>query len=159
MQKCDAKRPCSTCVLAERISECVYHDQVHSADDRQSGQHPGDAEPHKIPTVISIGSPVELNPAVSDEAVTQVVAYEPTALRTFVADRAPHGRSSGLTLVLRNSFEQRIPLDSNPSISIFSSLLPSTIPVEPWISLSFLGEEKLQVQFSETDATDLDMRS
>ncbi|KAF9643913.1 hypothetical protein BDM02DRAFT_3132089 [Thelephora ganbajun] len=49
--------------------------------------------------------------------------------------------------------------DANPSISIFSSFLPPTIPLEPWIPLSFLGEDKLQVQMSDVDATDLDMRS
>jgi len=78
-------------------------------------------------------------------------------MRTLEADHVPHGHSSGLALVRRKSFEQDIPWDSNPSISIFSSFSPSIIPPEPWIPLSFLGEERLQVQFSEV--TDLDMRS
>ena len=64
----------------------------------------------------------------------------------------------GLTIVRRNPFEQRISLDSNPSVSIISSFLHPTIPSEPWIPLSFLGEEKLQVHFCEAGATDLDMK-
>ena len=169
-QKCDAKRPCSTCILAERISECVYHDQKtpqsakivrpsHGADDHQSGKHFGDVDPLKIPTIISFDSPAELSSTTSTSDDTWAVADEPIDLRTFEADRVPHGHSSGFALVRRNSFERDIPRDSNPSISIFSSFSPSIIPPEPWIPLSFLGEERLQVQFSETDVTDLDMRS
>jgi len=73
-------------------------------------------------------------------------------------DRIPPRTSSGLVLVRRNSLGQRISLDSNPSISIASSFIPPIIPPEPRIPLSFLGEEKLQVQYSETEATDLDLR-
>jgi len=75
------------------------------------------------------------------------------APRTLKDENAP-----GLIIVRRNPFEQRISLDSNPSISIISSFLRPTIPSEPWIPLSFLGEEKLQVQFCEAGATDLDMK-
>ena len=168
VQKCDAKRPCSPCILAERISECVYDQEnpqsadtrsSHGADDRQSGQQFVGAVPLKIPTIISIGSPAELSSTPSTSDVTPAVAHEPTILRTFEVDRVQHSHSSGLALVRRNSLEQDIPWDSNPSISIFSSFLPSTILPEPWVPLSFLGEARLQVQFSETDVTDLDMRS
>lgn len=78
------------------------------------------------------------------------------APRTLTAEEAP--RRPGLILVRRNSFERSISLDSNPSISIISSFLHPIIPSEPWIPLSFLGEERLQVQFHETGATDLDMK-
>jgi len=161
VQKCDAKRPCSSCILAERISECVYHDQENpqSADIRSSQGTEDHQDPLSVPTIISIGSPAELSPITSTFDVTRAVGYEPTVPRTFEVDQAQHGHSSGLSLVRRNSFERDIPWDSNPSISIFSSFLPSEIPPQPWIPLSFLGEEKLQVQFSEIDATDLDMRS
>jgi len=170
VQKCDAERPCSPCILAERTSVCVYDQEnpqsactrsSHGADDRRSGQHFVGAVPLKIPTIVSIDSPAdsELSSTASTSDVTLAVAHEPTLLRTFEVDRVQHGHSSGLALVRRNSLEQDIPWDSNPSISIFSSFLPSTIPPEPWIRLSFLGGERLQVQFSEKDVTDLDMRS
>ena len=78
------------------------------------------------------------------------------APRTLKDENAPC--PPGLTIVRRNPFEQRISLDSNPYISIISSFLRPTIPSEPWIPLSFLGEEKLQVQFCEAGATDMDMK-
>jgi len=171
VQKCDAKRPCSLCILAERISECVYHDQEnpqpadtrssHGTEDHQSGRRFGGVAQLKIHTIISICSPAELSSTTSPSDITQAVGYEPTVLRTPEVDQAQHGHSSGLSLVCRNLFEQNIPWDSNLSISIFSSFpsLSSVIPPQPWIPLSFLGDEKLQVQFSEIDATDLDMRS
>ena len=131
----------------------------HSVDDHLSGQHFGGAGSAEIPTVISIRSPPELSPTSSTSDVTQVAACEPTILRVSEADRVPHGRSSGLVVVRRISFEQCIHLDSNTPISSLSSFLPPTILPAPWLPLSFLGSEKFQVQFSEMDATDLDMRS
>ena len=154
--------------MAERISECVYQEgpqsagihPSHSTDDRQSERHFGDEDPFETPTVTSIDSPAELNPTPSTHYVTPAAGSEPPVLQpAFETDRVSHRHSLGLALVRINSPEQRILLDSSPSISAFSSLLPPTIPPEPWISLSFLGEEKIQVQLSETDVTDLDMRS
>jgi hypothetical protein len=168
IQKCDAKRPCTTCALANSISECVYDDEKRShpagiylkrrTDGHLSGQHLGGADPVEIPTVISTHSPAESNPIPSTSNATRVVTYEPSSPQAFRADQVPHGHSSGVVLARRNSFERQIPLDSNPSISIFSSFLPSTIPPELRIPLSFLGGERLQVQTFEIDAIDLDMR-
>jgi len=141
VQKCDARRPCTTCIRAGCTLECVYDEKdpqsvgtYHSnnPDSPLSGNRLGDTDPTAAPKVIS------------------------AAPRTLKAGEAP--RPPGLTLVRRNSFEQSISLDSNPSISIMSSFLRPTIPSEPWIPLSFLGEEKLQVQFQETGATDMDMK-
>ena len=168
MQKCDAGRPCTTCVQAERIPQCVYNDEnlsqpmdirfLHSTDVHLLGQH-GGADPVEASTVISTCSPAWLTPMPS--TWVGITTYEPPALqafRTFKADQVPHEHSSGLGPARRNSFE-RVPLDSNPPISILSSFLPPTIPPEPRIlPLSFLGGEKLQVQFSKIDAMDLDMR-
>ena len=101
--------------------------------------------------------PTKLNPVPSD--ATGVVVNKLSTLQVFEADHVPHERSSGLVLVRRNSFEQHVPLDVNPSISIASFFLPRTITPELRIPLSFLGDERLQVQLSDTEATDLDMRS
>ncbi|KAF9642098.1 hypothetical protein BDM02DRAFT_3193922 [Thelephora ganbajun] len=73
--------------------------------------------------------------------------------------KVSHNRPPGPVTARRNPLGQCISIDTNPSISIFSSLLHSTTPPEPWIPLSFLEEDKLQVQIPDVDATDLDMRS
>jgi len=144
-QKCNAERPCSTCILAQSTSQCVY-------DEEGDGYLPGQR----------VGGPgsAGLNPTPSASDAPRVVTDEPAALRVFKVNQMSQleGRSRGLALVHRNPLKQRISLDSSPSISIVSSFLPPTIPPEPWISLSFLGEERFQVQFSKTDATDLDMK-
>ena len=168
MQRCDAKRPCTTCILGKGISECVYDNEndpqsadvypSNSADDHPSGQHLGGADLVEIPTVTSARSSAELNLIHSTSDTTRVVIHEPPALQVFRTDRVPHGRSLGPAPVRRSSFEQHISLNLNLSISVVSSFLLPTLPPELRIPLSFLGEEKLQVQFSETDVTDLDMR-
>ena len=166
-QKCDAKRPCTTCVLAHAISGCTYDDEKdpqsedilpsRSTDAPPSGQHPSGAGTAKIPRATY--PPAQLNPTPSTSDITRVVAYEPPILRVPTDDQAPPGPSSGLVIVRRNSPGQRISLDSNPSISIASSFMLPIIPPELQIPLSFLGEERLRVQYSETEATDLDLRS
>ena len=141
VQKCDARRPCTTCIRAKCASECVYDEKdpqsagtyhLHNLDGRLSWKCIGDTDPAAAPKEIS------------------------AAPRTLKAEKS--SRPSGLTFARRNSFEQSIPLNSNPSISIISSFLHPIIPSEPWIPLSFLGEEKLQLQFNESGATDLDMK-
>ncbi|KAF9643480.1 hypothetical protein BDM02DRAFT_3191569 [Thelephora ganbajun] len=136
-KKCDAKRPCTACTLTGSASECAYDDQ-------------------RRPYSTGIYSLYNAKRHLSGRQLTGAdhVTDEPSALQ-----QVPHGRPSGLVVVRRNSFEQRISIDTNPSISILSSFFLPTIPPEPWIPLSFLGEDKLQVQVSDVDATDLDMRS
>lgn len=129
------------CVLANNIPGCVYEGEKRSqpmnirlwrnVDARLSGQHLGDSDPVEVPTALFTSSSPKSD---SVPSATQVVA------------------------VRRKSFGRRISLGSNPSISIVSSFLVPTIPPELRIPLSFLGTEKLQVQFSETEATDLDLR-
>ena len=141
-------------------SECIVP-FFSTGDSIISGQPLESADPVEIPTTIPTYPPTPLDPIIppTDSDTIRVVVDEPPDLRVSTAGRVPHGPSSGLVLVRRNSFGQRISLDSNPSISIASSFIPPMIPPEPWISLSFLGEEKLQIQLSETEATDLNMRS
>ena len=124
-----------------------------------SGRNRGGADPVEIPALTFVHSPAKLNmiPPASD--TTRVVTYEPSALQKFKVIRVPPGRSSGLALVRRNPFERRVPLNSNSPFPIISPFVFKTTPPELRIPLSFLGEERLQVQFSETEATDLDMRS
>ena len=97
----------------------------------------------------------DLQPPISDAA--QVTTYELATLQTFEAVQAPRRHSSELVPFHRISPKRHPSPDTNPSISIISSFLPPTIPPEPHIPLSFLGEERLQV--SNADTTDIDMRS
>ena len=140
----------------------------HRADGYISGQRPTGPDPLKVLTTTpfhslsdgvfgGVPSPAKLDrmPSTSFDA-TWVVTDEPAAQQVFVADQVPHGE---LILIRGDLLEQRVPLDTSKStFTIPSSFLP-TIPPEPWIPLSFLGEEKLQVQVSDTAATDLDMKS
>ena len=82
---------------------------------------------------------------------------EPAAQQhAFGANRIPRGE---LVFARRNQLGQRVSLDTSSSISTVPSFSLLTIPPEQWIPLSFLGEERLQAQFSEAAATDLDMKS
>ena len=144
-QKCNAKRPCSTCILAKSISECVYDDDEECYPPGQHFGGPGTAGLNQIPS--TSGAP-------------RVVTDEPPTLRALKINQISQReeRSRGLALVHRNPLKRHTSLDSNPTISIISSFLSPTIPPEPWISLSSLAEERFQVQFSKTDATDFDMK-
>jgi len=74
--------------------------------------------------------------------------------------QVPRDCSPGFALICRTSSEQRrVSPDTNPSFDVVSSYLSPTIPLELWTPLSFLGAENLQVQISDTLATDLDMKS
>jgi hypothetical protein len=175
MQKCDAGRPCSKCIKAKSVSECVYDDEKHlqqtsmcssrRADDRLSRQPTGPdlveapiATPSHSP---SDGAPTDappparlnLIPSISSDA-SRVVTNEPAIQQVFGADQVPHGQ---LVLIRRDPLEPCVPLDTSPSASAVSSCFLPTIPPELRMTLSFLGEEKLQVQLSETDAADLVM--
>ena len=95
-------------------------------------------------------------PSTSD--ATRVMTYKLPAPQVFEADQVLYGHPSGRALVHGSAFEQPISLGSDPVVYTPSSFPLLTNPPELRIPLSFLGEEKLQVQFSETDVTDLDMR-
>ena len=82
-----------------------------------------------------------------------LVADEPCT-----SDQAPQSRSPGPVPTRGNSSELRISPDTTSPIDVIS-FLPPPIPPEPWISFSFLAPEKLQVQISDGDVSDLDMRS
>ena len=144
-QKCNAKRPCSTCIKGKNVSECVYDDE----DYYLPGLHIGGA-----------GTDMLNQTPLASGATRVAITNEPAALRVLKLESSqiPQDRSPGLTLIRGNSFKHHTPLDSSPSVSIVSSFFPPTIPPEPWVSLSSLGEDKFQVQFSKTDVTDLDMK-
>ena len=167
VQKCDGKPPCKRCTPADSTSERACNDEedpesegivpLFGTDDPISGQHLGSVDPVEIPTTIPAHPPTPLDPTPSTDT-TWVVADELPDLRVLAAGRFPRGPSSGLVLVHRNSFGRRISLDSNSSIPIASSSMPPTILPEQRIPLPSLGERKLSVQFSEIEATDLDLR-
>ena len=101
-----------------------------------------------------VPSPAESDRIPSTPDAAWVVTNKPVPLQAFGADQVLHEE---LVLVCRGPLEQRVPLGTNPSTFTIPSSFRSKIPRELWMSLSFLEEEKLQVQHSETTATDLTM--
>jgi hypothetical protein len=177
-QKCDAKRPCTTCIVAKTVSECVYDggkhpqpacmDPSYRADGRQSWQQP--TGPHLVETpaatssrplsdgtFTNVRSPAELDriPYTSSDS-TWAVTDEPATQGVFEADQVLHRE---LVLTRRNQLEQCVPPDISPSAFTIPSISLPTMPSQLRTSLSHLGKEKLQVQFSKTAVTDLDMKS
>ena len=129
---------------------------MHRTDDSLSRQDPGSAHPVDTPIVISIHPPDKRIPTTPTSDATGTVTNELSAAQVSECDQG--GRSSGLARVYKNSPGRHASPDSNPFICVIPSFLPSEIPPESQTPLSFLGEEKLQVQTSEIAATDLDMR-
>ena len=177
MQKCDAQRPCTMCISTNTVSECVYNKEKrsqpagtypsHVANGHLPEQRSGDPGPVEIPTAppshslsdgvfTDVASPPKLDriPSASSNA-TWVMTDLPTSQQEFGSDQAPREE---LVLVHRDPSKQYISLDaSSPVFTVLSSFL-QTIPPEPRIPLSFLGEERLRVQSSDTATTDLDMK-
>ena len=105
--------------------------------------------------VADVAPPAEVGPIPSTSSnATRAVTNEPAAQQVFGAGQVSPG---GLVLVRKDPLGQRVSPDTSPS-TFAVPFFPSTIPPEPRISLSFLGE-KLQVQISEAAATVLVMKS
>jgi len=161
-RRCDAKRLCTTCITAKGVSECIYDSEkfprstgtypVHRADGQSPGQDLGDARPADAPSLTSTHPPAEQNPTPSTSGATGGTICESSAPRVLEADQGR--RSLELVRVRRNPSGQQVSQDSNPPISVICSFPLSGIPPEPYIPLSFLGGERLQVQTSEIAATD-----
>jgi hypothetical protein len=178
IQKCDAKRPCTACISARTVLECVYDTEKrprragaypsHTTDSYPSGKRLRSPDLVEVPTTTPSHSLSDnlfgdaqvlaesslMSPTPSD--ATWAATDEPVAPQVPGDDQVPHGE---LVLVHRNPLKQRVSLDTSQSIFTIPSCFLPTVPPEPWIPLSFLGEERLQVQFSDTAATELDMRS
>jgi hypothetical protein len=162
--------------MAKTVSKCIYDNEecpqpagMYSscrADGHLSGQRPTGPDPLEILTATpshspsdgvfgDVPSPAKLDriPFTSSDA-TWVATNEPDAQQVFGADQVPHGE---LVLARRDPLERYVSLDTNTSTFTVSSFFLPTIPPELWVPFSFLGEERLQVQFSETATTDLIM--
>ena len=103
-----------------------------------------------------VQSPADLDRIPSTSSDSTWAATNEPATQVFRADQVPHGE---LVLAHRNPLEQCVPPDTSQSTFTIPSLPLPTIPSQLRTPLSHLGKEKLQVQFSETAATDLDMKS
>jgi hypothetical protein len=171
MQKCDAKRPCTACIVAKTVSVCVYNNErclrpasmysSRRADARLPGQRPTGPDPLEVLTTAPSHS--LSNDTFSDTSSLAKLDRIPSTSSdaTWIdepavqqADRVLHG---DLILVRRNPLERYIPSETSPSTFTVPSFFQPTIPPELRIPLSPLGEEKLQVQLSETEAADLVM--
>jgi hypothetical protein len=145
------------CIAARTTSECAYDNEKHLQpagtypehwpDGHLSGQRPRGPDLVQIPTAT-------LHHSLTD--TTRVATNESAVLRVFRDNHVSHRE---LILARRNPLEQYVFLDTNLTFLAVPFFFLPTIPHEPWISLSFLGEEKLQVQISETAATDLTMKA
>ena len=165
------------CIVTKTVSACVYDDEKypqptstyspHRTDDHLSGERPTGLGPAEIPTAApphppsdggfgDVPPPVELYRIPSASNATWMVTNEPAAQQVLGADKVPHGE---LVLARRNLCEQRVPPDTSQSTFTAPSFPLSIIPSELWMPLLNLGEEKLQVQISDTAATELDMKS
>jgi hypothetical protein len=160
------------CIMAKTVSACVYDDEKcleptsmypsYRTDGRSSGERPADLDPVEIPIAAAshppsdVPPPAELYPIPSASDATWIVTDELAAQQVFGVDRVPHGE---LVLARRNLFEQRVLPYTSRSTFTAPSFPLSIIPPELWMPLLNLGEEKLQVQISDTAATELDMRS
>ena len=159
VQKCDAKRPCTTCIGAGSASGCIYDNETRP-EPREI--YPSSSTAGHLSGVVPVEALVTVADLLADlppstSGATRILTCESPALQVLEADRVLPGRPSKLVPVHRSSSERHLSLDTNePSISIITSFLLPRIPPEPWIPLSFLGEERLQV--SDAATTDLDMR-
>ena len=163
--------------MARTASKCVYNHKKrlqragtypsHRADGRPPRRPPRGLGPPEIPAIApshslsdgvfaSVPSPAKSDriPSTSSDAMW-AATNEPAVGQVFGTDEPPHGE---LVLACRDPLEQRFSLGTSPSIFTVPPFFLPTIPPEPWIPLSFLGEERVQVQFSEAAATDLDMK-
>ena len=176
IQKCDAKRPCTACVAAKTVSKCVYDNEEcpqpasvyssHKVDGYLSGQRLTGPDPLEILTPTPSHSSSDgvfgdvSSPTKSDQTpfippdATLVAPNEPDDQHVSGANQVPYGE---LVLAHRNPLGRYVPLDTNTSTFTVSSFFLPTIPPELWVPFSFLGEERLQVQFSEAAAADLVM--
>jgi len=130
----------------------------------------GGVDPVDIHTITSTHPPIDgvfadllslamlkLIPSTSD--TTWLAINETSALQSFKIDRVLDGHSSGLVWVRRNLSGCHVPLGTDPSVWVLSSFLLPAMPPELRIPLSHLGEDRLQVQISDSAATDMDMKS
>ena len=95
-QRCDAKRPCTTCFLANKASSCIYDDGgdpqlkglvlSRNTDGPLSGQHLRGPDPVKTPTILSTFPPVPTTFA-SDAART--TTPEPQITLSFPGEMSP----------------------------------------------------------------------
>ena len=142
---------------------CIYDDEqgsypasvrpLHSADGRLPGRQLGGADPVEISTPsptdgvsADTPSPAKFNLTCPAPDSTCVVTDGP-----FASERVPHSRSSGPVLVHRNSNSPERCISPDTSPPIHTIFLPPIITSEPWIPLSFLGAEKLQIRISDID--------
>lgn len=174
IQKCDAKRPCTTCLLAKTAAECVYDDQRFSypagldslcdAEGSSAGQKPEDTESVDRPThalddgkfVGTLSHFTELTPTYPT-LDSMKMATDKNETPDPQCAVARHRSSRTVDRTLREKYTESV--DTVPSISVHPSFLFPSIPPDLQVNLSFLGEENLQVRMSEADATDRDMKS
>ena len=119
-QKCDAKRPCGTCILAECASECIYDDErgpypagvhlLYSTGDHPPGGQRRGAAPLDISTPVPIDgvfidmlSPTELELMCSIPNSIRLATDEPSVLQHI-----PHNHSSGIVNPLNDPPSTRL---------------------------------------------------
>ena len=132
---------------------------MHRTHGHPSGQDPGGAHPVDILAVASTHPPAKQTQIPPTSGATGAATQGSPAPQPPETDQDQGcSRPSRLVRVRRNSPGRYPAPDLNPSISIISSFPPPKIPRGPKVPLSFLGGERLQVQTSEINVTELDTR-
>jgi len=169
LQRCDAKRPCTACVDANRPSDCEY--EIVGAPKRPSGfprflfrDEPGfsgskDVSTQEPWTVGEIAPDSLTNrPVATIAQLPPETAPQTRALVRFFDHATPPpcvlpepGPRTLKETSVHNSL--RVTL---PPLSTLLSLIPSRIPPEPRITLLSLGPERFQL--SDTPMGELDMK-
>ncbi|KAF9645907.1 hypothetical protein BDM02DRAFT_388919 [Thelephora ganbajun] len=167
-RKCDAKRPCTTCVNANRVLECEY--EIVGPAPRPSGSpkflfwnEPGPPGSNDVFTRgrWAIGAVLPEPPT---NPVATITRFPPEAIpttrmlvRSLVHNRlSPYISPRPPPHTFNTVRAHGLPPVTLPPFSVTSSLVFPRVPPKPHVVLSLLGTERLQL--SDTALGDLNMK-
>jgi len=164
-QKCDAKRPCMTCLEANGAQECEYEilgTQPRPPGPTQfllwNGPDPSSSGYVSAHECCAVGEAVPEFP--TQPPVATITQPGPEAVPPAQALINPLGHNSPLLELQPHKFNavrtHSPPRITLPPFSVLSALVFSRIPHEPRVTLSFLGAERFQL--SDAALGELDMK-
>ena len=165
LQKCDARRPCTRCVYAERALECEYEVADCTTEDirfvtwdgpNPSGSNDVTVQEHEI-----VGGFPE---AFIESALVAIAKPTPETIPSARALIRSFGRDSTSSHLSPNPQPHTIddakaqcaPRTLLPPVSVLSSLRSPRVPPEPHITLLSLGTGRFQL--SDAALGELDMK-
>lgn len=165
-QKCDAKRPCSTCIEANCALRCEY--QAITPRPRLSNRtqftfliEPGPsslanvAPPgHQQDTTAVRSAPAEQPVVINPRSIPEPVPPARALIHSVGRNSHPPFPPPEPRPLVLNQVRARNP--TLPRLSVLPTLVFPSIPPEPHLTLSSLGPERFQL--SDPDQGELDMR-